>query len=351
MLFKTKKQLFGLDIGSHSIKLVELNKGKHEYKLKSVGIKQIPKETIIDGAIMDPTTLVEAIRTLISETKPSTKFVALSVSGQSVIVKKINVPFMTEEELANAIQWETEQYLPFSIQDVYYDFKILGESNEIQGQLDVLLIAAKKELIDDYQAVIRDVGLEPLVIDIDVFALQNMFELNESILEDKVIMLANLGATFTNINIIKNGQSLFTRDINWGGNKVTESLQRSLGITFEDAESVKCGKVIEGINNSEVQEIISQELENISNDFHKTINFFYHSYPNEVVDKVVLYGGTAQLSGLVDTLKDRLGVTVELGNPFKRIFVDKSFWNNGLSNYSIQTAIAVGLAIRRLGDR
>jgi len=351
MLFKTKKEVFALDIGSHSIKLVELKKRRHDYKLKSVGIKQIPKETIIDGAIMDPTTLIEAIRALIAETKPSTKFVALSVSGQSVIVKKINVPFMTEEELANAIQWETEQYLPFSIQDVYYDFKILGESVDVQGQLDVLLIAAKKELIDDYQTVIRDVGLEPLVVDIDAFALQNMYELNEGIIEDKVIMLANLGATFSNINIIKNGQPLFTRDIGWGGNKVTESLQRSLGITFEDAESIKCGKVSEGINDSEVQEIIRSELENLANDFNKTINFFYNSYPNEVVDKVVLYGGSAQLSGLIDALKDRLGITVEMGNPFKKVVVDNSFWNSGLSNYSIQTAIAVGLAIRRLGDR
>lgn len=351
MFFKTKKEVFGLDIGSHSIKLIELKKSKRDYKLKTAGIKLLPKDTIIDGSIMDSTTFIDTVRSLLTEAKPSTKFVALSVSGQGVIVKKINVPFITEEELANAIQWETEQYLPFNIQDVYCDFKILGESAEIQGQLDVLLVAAKKDLVDDYQNAIREVGLEPLVVDVDAFALQNMYELNEPILEDKVVMLANLGASFSNINIVKNGLSLFTRDVIWGGNKVTESLQKNLGITFEDAESVKCGKPMEGIDINEVSAIIAQEIDNVVNEIQRTINFFYNSNPNDVIDKIVLYGGTAQLKGLIDAIKEKLGLVVELGNPFKRIAVDRSFWNKGLQNYSIQTAIAVGLAIRRLGDR
>ncbi|MCX7770474.1 MAG: pilus assembly protein PilM [Proteobacteria bacterium] len=351
MFFKTRRDVFGLDIGSHSIKLIELKKGKKEYKLKTAGIKLLPKDTIIDGSIMDSTTFEETVRSLLAEAKPSTKFVALSVSGQSVIVKKINVPFMTEEEFANSIQWETEQYLPFNIQDVYCDFKILGESSEIQGQLDVLLVAAKKDLVDDYQNAVRAVGLEPLVVDVDVFALQNMYELNEPLSEDKIIMLVNMGASFTNINIIKNGLSLFTRDIIWGGNKVTEALQKNLGITFEDAELVKCGKPMEGIDINEVSFIINQEIDGVVNEINRTISFFNNANPNDVIDKIVLYGGTAQLRGLVDALREKLGLVVEIGNPFNRIIVDNSFWNRGIQNYALQTAIAVGLAIRRLGDR
>lgn len=351
MFLKTKKEIFGLDIGSHSVKLVELKKSRKDFKLKTFGIKPLPKDTIIDGALMDSISLVEILKSLITETKPSTKFVALSISGHGVIVKKINVPLITEEELANTIQWETEQYLPFGIQEVYYDFRILGESTDFQGQMDVLLVAAKKDIVDDYQNAVREAGLEPLIVDVDVFSIQNAYELNETAMENKVILLANLGASFSNVNIIKNGNSLFTRDISWGGNEITEEIQKRLGITFEEAESIKCGNMQEGVNLRELNDIINSEIEKIISEMQKTIDFFYNTNPNDVIDKVVFFGGTSQLKSLVDTFKEKMGIAVEIGNPFNRISVDSSFWNRGLKNYAIQSAVAVGLALRRLGDK
>jgi type IV pilus assembly protein PilM len=351
MLFRTTKEVFGLDIGSHSIKLVELKKGRKDYKLKTFGTKRVPKDTIIDGAVMDSVALADTIKALLAEHKPSSKFVALSVFGHSVIVKKINVPLVTEDELANSIQWETEQYLPFNIQDVYVDFKILGESQEVQGQLDVLLVAAKREVIDDYLLVVKEAGLEPLVVDIDVFAIQNMYELNYPMMDDKVVLLCNLGASFSNLNIVKGGISLFTRTINIGGNRVTEELQKNLGVTFDEAERVKLGDKSISVNESEVNEIIGAEIDNMSGEIQRTIDFFYNSNPNDVIEKIVLFGGTCRLQGLLEKLKEKVGIVVEIGNPFVAINLEKNQGDKVFDDFALQGAVAVGLAIRRLGDK
>ncbi len=345
-LFKSKKELFGLDIGSNSVKIVELKKGRKDYKVKKLGIKKIPKETIIDGAIMDSVSLTDAIRELVAEIKPSAKNVALSVSGQSVIVKKISVPIVTEEEFANSIQWESEQYLPFSIQDVFVDFKILGATENIQGQMDVLLVAAKKDLINDYLLVIRELGFEPVVVDIDVFAIQNMFEINYPNLTNKINLLCNIGASFTNINITKSGDSLFTRTVNVAGNRVTEALQKNLSISFDEAEDIKLG-LNKGFDEMQVREIIDEEVNVVTGEIQRTIDFFYNTNPNDIIENVVLFGGTSLLTSLPERLKSKSGINVILGNPFTNIPLDSK---TTLANYT-QYGVSVGLGIRRLGDK
>jgi len=349
-LLKTRKELFGLDIGSSSIKLVELKKTRKEFKLKGYAIKDVPRETIVDGEVMDSVALADTLRSLLAEYKPSTKFVALSVPGHGVTVRTINVPLVTEDELAQSIQWETEQYLPFNIKDVYVDFKILGESPDNPGQMNVLLVAAKKSAIDEYLLVVNEVGLETLVVDVDVFAMQNMFELNYPIFEGKVTLLCNLGASFTNINIVKAGNSLITRTVNFGGNKITASIQKGLGVTFDEAERIKKG-ALEGHDKSAVEELIDGELESMILDLRKTIDYFNTQFPNDVIDKIVLFGGTAKLNGIVDKIKDKVGIAVELGNPFTTIGVDKKFQTEKFGDFLQHSGIAVGLAIRRLGDR
>lgn len=349
-LFKTRKELFGLDIGSNSIKLVELKKSRKEFKLKGFAIRDMPSEAIVDGEVMDSIILSEKLKELLSEYKPSTKYVALSVPGLGVTVRTINVPLVTEEELAQSIQWETEQYLPFSIKDVYVDFKILGESPDNPGQMNVLIVAAKKSNVDEYLLAVNEVGLEPLVVDVDVFAMQNMFELNYPIYEGKVTLLCNLGASFTNINIVKAGNSLLTRTVNLGGNKITASIQRELSVTFEEADKIKKG-MVEGFDRKVVNDIIDNELESILNELKKTIEYFNGQFTNDVIDKIVLFGGTAKLAGLSDKIKDKVGINVELGNPFTTIAVDKKLQTEKFNDFLPHSGIAVGLAIRRLGDR
>ncbi len=345
-LFRSKKDLFGLDIGSNSVKIVELKKGRKDYKIKNLGIKKVPKETIIDGAIMDNVAITEVLRELIAETKPSAKNVALSVSGQSVIVKKISVPIVTEEEFANSIQWESEQYLPFNIQDVFVDFKILGASEHVQGQMDVLLVAAKKELINDYLLVVRELGFEPLVVDIDVFAIQNMFEINYPNLTNKTNLLCNIGASFTNINVTKSGDSIFTRTVNVAGNRITEALQKNLSVTFEEAEEIKLG-LNKDVDPKQVNEIIEEEVNVLTGEIQRTIDFFYNTNPNDIIENVVLFGGTAMLSGLPEILKNKSGINVIIGNPFTTISLDSK---KSLSNFP-QYGVSVGLGMRRLGDK
>lgn len=349
-ILKTRKDLFGLDIGSSSIKLVELKKGRNEYKLKGFAIKELPRETIVDGEIMDSVALADTLRALLSEYKPSSKYVALSVPGHGVTVRTITVPLVTEEELANSIQWETEQYLPFNIKDVYVDFKILGESPDNPGQMNVLLVAAKKNAIDEYLLVVSEVGLEALVVDIDVFAMQNMYELNYLIFENKVSLLCNLGASFTNINIVKSGNSLITRTINFGGNKITEALQKGLGVTFEEAERIKKGDEASP-DKSVSDEVIDTELEVIVTELKKTIDYFVTQFSSDMIDKIMLFGGTAKLQGIVDKIRDKVGIATELGNPFKTIAVEKKLQSQKFNDFLLHSGIAVGLAIRRLGDR
>lgn len=345
-IFKSKRDLFGLDIGSQCIKIVELKKTRRDYKVKKLGLKQIAKDVIVDGAIMDSVTLTDAVRELIQTVKPSAKNVALSVSGQGVIVKKISVPIVTEEEFANSIQWESEQYLPFSIQDVYLDFKILGATENIQGQMDVLLAAAKKEVIDDYLLIVRELGYEPIVVDIDVFAVQNMFEVNYPTFTNKTNLLCNIGASFTNINIVKAGDSLFTRTVNVAGNKITESLQKNLGITFEEAEDVKIG-IKKDMESQSVNEILDEEINVLTGEIQRTIDFFYNSNPNDIIENIFLFGGSSKLKGLPEKIKEKSGINVVVGNPFTNIPIEMKGQDVSYHHFGV----AVGLGMRRLGDK
>ena len=243
MLFSKKIEPIALDIGSTFIKLVQLKGSNKNYQLIKFGMVPLPPEVIVEGAVMDAGRVVEAIKELLSSQKIKTKEVVISVSGSSVIIKRVSVADMTDEELAESIKWEAEQYIPFSIDDVNVDFQKLG-AGAAAGQADVLLVAVKKDKINDYVNLVKEAGLEPVVMDVDAFALANMYELNYA-LEEGTTALLNIGASVMNINILKDGISIFTRDITVGGNRYTEALQRDFGLTYEDAEKVKRGEEVD----------------------------------------------------------------------------------------------------------
>src|SRR4030043_1523741 len=230
MILGKKKDVVGLDIGSSSIKLVELREGKGGFKLQNLAISPLPPEAIVDGALMDSVTIINTIRDLITTSKTKTKEAVTSVSGHSVIVKKISLPMMTEAELEESIQWEAERYIPFDINDVNIDFQIFGSTPENPEVMDVVLVAAKKDIINDYVSIIMESGLNTIIIDIDSFALENMLGINYDIGREEAIAIANVGASITNMTIIKNNISAFTRDIFKGGNHVTEEIQRQLHV-------------------------------------------------------------------------------------------------------------------------
>jgi len=353
MLFSRKKEIVGLDIGSSLIKAVQFSEGPKGFHLERFGIAPLSPEIIVDGTIIDASRVVQSIRSLFKEQKITQKNVAISVSGHaSVIVKRITIPEMTEEELNESIKWEAEQYVPFSIDEVELDFQIISSGRTGSGQMEVLLVAVKKDKINDYVTVTTEAGLNPVIVDVDAFAVENMYELNYEQEMGKNIALVNIGASTMNINIIKDGISRFTRDSSMGGNQFTEAIQKDLGLSFEDSEKAKKGEDVAGVSPTDVESIIEGISGDIASEISRTFDFFKATTVGEDVEKVILCGGCAKLKGLSDIISERLGAVVEVANPFKNIEIDaKRFDLAYLQDIAPLAGVAVGLAIRKVGDR
>ena len=352
MLWSKKKGIIGLDIGSSSIKLVELNEGKNGFKLQNLAISPLPPEAIVDGSLMDSVTIIDTIRELAANTKTKTKDVVISISGHSVIVKKINLPFMTEAELEESIQWEAERYIPFDINDVNIDFQILGSGPENPEVMDVILVAAKKDIINDYISVIIESGLNPVIIDVDAFALENMLAINYEIEKEEIIAIANVGASTTNINIIKDNVSAFTRDIFKGGNQVTEEIQRQLHIDYEEAEKIKVGSKVDTTSQATIQDVLKTASESLAMEIGSSLDFFQSTTTYEKINKFYLSGGGSKVKDFDLILQQQIGIPVEIVNPFKKIeYSGKNFDIEYLREIGPIMAVGVGLSTRKVGDK
>jgi type IV pilus assembly protein PilM len=348
------KSVAGLDIGSSAVKAVELKPVGKGFKVVAFATEPVPPDSIVDGAIIDGAAVAESIRKLFGRAGFKTKDVVASLSGNAVIVKKINLPVMTDSELAESISWEAEQYIPFDIQDVNLDFQVLdsGTGADSRGAMDVLLVAAKKEKIADYTGVITQAGRVPVVVDVDAFALQNAYEVNYDTEPETVIVLMNAGASAININIVTGGQSLFTRDISTGGNAYTEAVQKELNLPFETADQVKKGQSVDGITFDEVKPILHAMTENVLLEIQKTFDFFKATASSDRIDRIVLSGGASRVDGFEAALQERFGTAVELFDPFRRIaFEPGKLGISDPENVIPTAAVAVGLALRKAGDR
>jgi type IV pilus assembly protein PilM len=348
-----KKGLVGVDIGSSAIKAVELKAGGKagsEYQLVNIGLEPLPPEAIVDGAIMDSGAVIDAIQRVFTTQKIKTTDVATSVSGNAVIVKKISLPQMSAEELAESIHWEAEQYIPFDIQDVAIDYEMLEGGTG--GNMDVLLVAVKKDKISDYTSAISQAGKTPHVVDVDVFALQNCYEVNYGVDPGRVIALLNVGASIMNINILKGSVSIFNRDIAVGGNQYTDAIQKDLNLSFDQAENLKKGGRVDGAAPENLGPILQAVSENIALEIQKTFDFFKATSSEDRIDRIFLSGGTSKVHGLRDLLADRFEAGVELMNPFNNVtYNPRDFDPDFIGEIGPSAAIAVGLALRRVGDR
>ncbi|MGH9147327.1 MAG: type IV pilus assembly protein PilM [Vicinamibacterales bacterium] len=348
------KAVVGLDIGSSAVKAVEMKQAGKSYKVAAFGSEPVPPDSIVDGAIIDAGAVAESIRRVFEQKAFRTKEVAASLSGNAVIVKKISLPVMTPAELDESIYWEAEQYIPFDIQDVNLDYQILdaGAGADAKGTMDVLLVAAKKEKIADYTGVISQAGRVPVVVDVDAFALQNAFEVNYGFEPDAVVVLLNAGASAININILSGGQSVFTRDVSIGGNAYTEAVQRELNLPFDAAEQLKRGTPVDGAAFEDVRPVLRAMTDNVLLEVQKTFDFFKATAASDRIDRIMLSGGASRVDGFAEMLQDRFGTEVEDFDPFKRISVDpKKFTDGQQALMGPTAAVAVGLALRRAGDR
>jgi len=350
VFFSKSKNVVGLDIGSSAIKLVELKEKKGGYELAKMGLERLSPEAIVDGSIMDSSLVVETISRLNSEKAVKNSNYATSLSGHSVIIKKITLPAMLPEELAESIQWEAEQYIPFDINDVNLDYVPLTTPGTGEN-IDVILVAVKKEKINDYTSVISQTGKNAVLVDVDAFALQNCYEMNYGADEGKTLALVNVGASVTNVNVLSGTSSLFWRDITFGGNQYTDAIQREMSLSFEQAEDLKKGKQVGDQTIQQVIPILNSVSEDFAGELRKTLDFFTATSGADRVDEIVLAGGGSGVLNLDAILRDKFGIAVNIMDPFQRVTVDEKQFNpEELAEVGPSMAVAVGLAIRKLGD-
>ncbi len=342
-LFGGAKSIVGLDIGSSSIKAVELRKAKGEILVAHVGFEPLASDIVVDSMIVDSGSVSSAISKIFNENRIASKAVATSVSGHSVIVKKITMQSMSDSELAEGIHTEAAQHIPFDIADVNIDYQILSEDTT-GPQMDVLLVAVKKDKILNYTNVLSLAGKSPAIVDIDAFALQNCYEFNYDPAPGATVALLNIGASVMNINIVKGTSPLFTRDVSVGGNQYTDSLQKELDLSFDDAEALKLGHKVGTVSEDAKMPILQQVTEIIVLEIQKTFDFFRATASGEHIERIFLAGGSSVVPGLMEALRQEFSIPVEILNPFQKIAPGVSA--EIIERNAGQLAVAVGLALR-----
>jgi type IV pilus assembly protein PilM len=348
MLLGKKKCVAGLDVGSSSIKMVELDGKANNVNLVSFGFENLPGDTIVDGQIMELNVVSDVIQNVCSSHQINADKVVTGVSGHSVIIKNIVLPPMSREELEESIDWHAEEHIPFDLSEVSLDYQVTAESPEA---MHVLIAACKRDRIDNIRQAIQLSGRQPVIIDVDTFALQNCYEHNYQPGQNQIVALLNIGASTMNVNIVKGTRSLFTRDITVGGSQFTDVLQRNLGLSYQQAEAVKRGvtNAAEGLEEKSIQPLMHNVTELVANEIQKTLDFYKQTAEDSqaVVQKVLISGGGSKLSGLAQDLSRRLELPVEVLNPFRNINVDSSKFDPAYLNEIMpEMAVAVGLAMR-----
>src|ERR1700687_3064809 len=339
------KTIVGLDVGSSSIKAVELRRTRTGIEVAHLGLEPIAPDIVVDSMIVDSGTVSSAIAKLFTDTQIKSKAVATAVSGHSVIVKKISLPSMSDQELAETIQKEAAQHIPFDLADVNLDYQILSDDAS-SPQMDVLLVAVKKDKILNYTNVLSMAGKTPAIGDIDALALQNCYEFIYEPAPTQVVALLNLGASVMNINIVKGTTPLFPRDVSVGGHQYTDSLQKELDLSFDDAESLKLGRKVGTVHDDAKTPILQQVTEIIVLEIQKTFDFFRATASGEHIERIYVAGGSSQGPGLVGALRQEFAIPVDALNPFLKVVPPIGEGADLIERNVAQLAVAVGLALR-----
>lgn len=351
MLFGKKDHLVGLDIGSRSLKAAEVEETKRGRTLKRFGHTDVPPGAIEDGTINDPEAVAESIRRLLKAFYIKENNVAISIGGYSVIVKKIAVQTMDEQQLQDTIHFEAEQYIPFDISDVNLDFQILGENETNPNQMNVFLVAAKKEMVNDYVNLANLAGLTPCIVDVEAFALQNIFEMNYDITSDNVALI-DIGASKTSLNILKSNSSVFMRDVSLGCSQINQKIISLIDCSYDEAEQLKYGKDTDRISAEDLKGIISSVVADWCTEIRRALDFFYSTYPDDQIKKIILSGGGANIAEFRELLAVEASAEVEAINPFKGCYIDDERFDPGyMKKIAPQAAISMGLALRRVDDK
>ncbi len=353
-LFAGSKKIVGLDIGSSSLKVAEVISSSKGHSLNQFLQIPLPKGIIVEGVLVDARELSLKVKELFKQAGLQRRGIATSLSGNSVIVKKVTFAQMQETELRELIRDEGGKYLPFdNMDDVNYDFQILGDNEFNPNQMDVIIVAAKKDIVNSYLDALVGAGLNVVIMDVDSFALETMYEANYEYENNEIVVMVNIGASITNINILKSGMSIFTRDFTLGGNSITEALQGKYQISFEEAEKnkIEC-KPDNNQDHIELQNSILDYAEPICSEIERSIDYFRSTFGGENIKHVFLSGGSARINGLAATLSQRLNIATEIINPFLKVSYNKKNVDpKTLESIGPIAAVAIGLGLRKMDDK
>lgn len=343
---KVAPHLFALDIGSGSIKLLELDLSGSKPKLVNLGVAPTPSDAITNNMIVKSEAVAEAVKKLIQAQGLEAKQVIFGLPGPSAFSKKIMLPKQSPEELAQNIEFEAGNYIPHQIEDVRLDYQVL---REVGSQIEVLLVAVKNDIVSTFLNTISAAGLEPLIADVDFYALENAFELNYPEELSRTLAIVDLGARYSNIHILQDGRSLFTGDISSGGRVVTDKISDALGVSRAEAEQIKLQLQD---NSDSVKNALKVGLDQLVGELHRQLGFFWSAAATDKpLEVIYLCGGSALLPGLKEALTAKTGIRVELFDPFRNIQRGDNIDEAYLREMAPSMTVSVGLALRHLGDK
>jgi type IV pilus assembly protein PilM len=347
---RREEPYLSVDIGSSSIKVVEVRGRTGQLRLTNAATLPTPPSAIQNNMVYEAAAVAEATRALTESHGMRARKVITAVPGPAVIIKRVTLPAQSERELENTILFEAGNFIPEDLDNVNLDYQITDYLDDGK-RMDVLLVAAKKDLVSSYTETVRAAGLLPVVIDVDYFALENMFETNYEPALDRAIALVNIGARYSSINILKSGRSTFTGDVPVGGRDISEALVRDLNVSVEEAEVLKAGGTSDQVPADQVAAVSGSAAAAVIEEIHHALSFFWTAATDETIDAVYLSGGTARMPGLAQQLSERVQAPVEIANPFAHIDIDRGVDTPELRERASEFAVAMGLAVRRPVDK
>jgi type IV pilus assembly protein PilM len=339
-----------LDIGSNSIKALEIRGRADQMRVTNAASIPTPASAIQNNMVYETAAVAEAMRALIDSHGMRAQKVVTAVPGPAVIIKRVTLPAQSPRELENTILFEAGNFIPEDLENVNLDYQITDYLDDGK-RMEVLLVAAKKDIVASYTEAVRAAGLAPVVIDVDYFALENMFETNYEPAATRVIALVNVGARYSSINILKGGRSTFTGDVPVGGRDINEALMRDLNISAEEADALKAGGSSDKVPADHVAAVSASAASAVIEEIHHALSFFWTAATDETIDAVYLSGGVARMPGLAQQLSERVQAPVEIADPFARLSLDRTVDTPDLRQRAPEFAVAMGLATRRPDDK
>lgn len=348
--FRKEAGFIALDIGSSSIKMVEAAGEKTGYRLASVGMLPLPPTAVQNNMVAEKDVVVKTIQSLIHANGIKATQVISAVPGRAVIIKKIQLPAQEQAELEANVEFEATNVIPESLENVNLDYQVLSYIDD-GSKMDVLLVAVKKEIINSYTQVIQEAGLTPAIMDVDYFAMENMYEANYEIQPDTVVGLIHIGARYTSINVLKNGVSTFTGDLQVGGEAFTEGLVQALQVSYDQAETFKVTGLLEGKKSADLESLLKPTCESLAEEVSRTLSLYAGMAAEEGIHSIYLSGGSAKVPGLCALLGEKMGVPAQLSEPFRGFSVARNIDKDYLAESALLLAVGAGLSIRRPGDK